>query len=256
MDNQDLLKAANSLLTGQHVIHNVIKRNFNIVVQYELDLTNGANNEEEKGKQRLYVDYCKVFMKMIHGHHQTEEEYWFPTVSKGCNVNLDHFVDKHKQLDKIWADIDQLLLKLSQSLSSGDQSTKNEEILNDLKQVKDLFRQLQQEMVPHLDAEEETISTELVMKHYSTQQMKEIEEKTGKVAQSHMGDASTEFPLFYYSMSNEERATMGAHFPWILKRVIMPWVWYRKWSKFIPMYYNYNGDKSEADTQGTDNAKQ
>lgn len=219
-------------------MHNIIRRNLDIIVQYNLEV----KCRDDETQQKLFVDFCSLLMSTIHGHHLTEEECVFPTMSKGCNIDLEHFVSDHKELNKIWDDIIEKLKSLSSLITDKGKSipdSSSTDVMEGLIQAQNLFKKMQEEMIPHLKAEEDLINTELVQKHFSISEMKRIEQQIAKVARNHVNDASTDFAFIYYSLNDEEREIMNAKFPWIVTSILLPYIWKRRWSRFIPMFFNY-----------------
>jgi hemerythrin superfamily protein len=220
----NIMTVSQSLEHGQRTIHNVIRRNLHIISEYK------AEDHSEKTK-KIFVEHVKNFMVLLHGHHETEEEYWFPTVSKSCNVDLNHFEQEHKELDALWTKINENV-SVFKCVPKKDRS-------QHLQELRQLFQDLEKEMLPHLQAEEDLINATLLEKHLSESEMQLMDKTIAKLGQSHMGKASVGLPLFYYSMNDEEQAHIRSKVPWFVTNLLLPVVWKRSYSKYIPFYFNH-----------------
>jgi hemerythrin superfamily protein len=222
---------AHNLVNGQRTIHNVIRRNLQLISEYK------AEDYTEK-EQNIFVEHVKNFMILLQGHHETEEGYWFPTISKACNIDLKHFELDHKELDILWTQISENLETFRRVLLKD-----RPQHLVDLRQM---FIDLQSEMLPHLQAEEDFINAELLEQHLTESEMKKIEKNIVRLAKAHMGRAAVGLPLYYFSLNNEEQARVKKEVPWIVTRVLIPVVWKKQYSKFIPLYHNHPKNTTNA----------
>jgi len=186
---------AKGLIFGMMTIHNVLRRNFDNIAQFNLD------SPEEQ--QKVFVETSRNFMNVIHGHHSTEEDVWFPTICKKANLDMEKFVDDHKEFNKLWNEANENLSALHASYNSTDT---NVDRAKTLAHVKHLFKQMQDDMLPHLQSEETSITAELFLKNFSFADMLDLHEKTMEHAMKHMDQAA--FGLFLATMSNEEKAVM------------------------------------------------
>lgn len=194
-DSAALQKIVMGLVMGQLTIHNVIRRNFENLAKIDVE---GAEDQ-----QRAFVETGVAFMELIHGHHSTEEDYWFPTISKKTGVSLNNFVEDHKVFDKIWSEVNEKLAAMKANFEGSDPSLNRAETLV---HVKGLFKTMQDGMLPHLQLEENTITADLLAKHFNLQELKEVNHELMAVVKSHMSPVA--HGLFFATLTNEERAKM------------------------------------------------
>ncbi len=193
-DTKERQYLSKAMVTGQYTIHSVIRR----ILKYASEFDPLSSMEEQK----KFADTCTKVMGGIHMHHRTEEEYWFPVVSKGCGINLDRFYSDHKELDKSWSKINEKLAALRTSLESNESTDRSESI----SVLVALFKDMAEHMLPHLQAEEATITQDLLQKHYTVQQMKDIRRDMQEVVKRHAAESGGSFLTAL--MTPEELETM------------------------------------------------
>lgn len=85
---------------------------------------------------------------------------------------------------------------------------------------------------PHLELEENTITEELLKKHFKPEEEARLLSQVEKHARGHVKVAAVEFPLLLYALHPEnERPIFLAKMPWIMRKFVIPYFFVGKCRK-------------------------
>jgi len=213
------------LYGGQLMIHNVIRRNLNqiiLVLENLLQAQDQINPSDIKG----FALSAYSALNLLDGHHHTEEEHFFPLMQKRLGLDISKLVGEHEEMLKMMGEVIEIFQQMQKD------PTKSYDFAGLLKSMKELRRYVG----PHLDMEEQMFNRDAIAKEFQKDNKKQSK-ATVKAGKSHVKNASLEFPLMLYSLTESERKVLLKELPWILSSILIPRVWVKKARKLQMLKY-------------------
>jgi len=220
---------SSQLFDGQVMIHNILRRTFDAVDKH---LSVYIQTESERAKLPHLFTYTAGVIGVLHSHHSTEDDIYFPLVSERLGVDTSNFSQDHV---KFVADLESVEKLVSELTLQGAQS--------DVEKLQSLLQQWQSlklSLFAHLDKEEQTFTLEKLAASFPPQEQQALGDKFRDHGRKHSKNPGVGLPLFLYNMADSERHHF-AGLPWFLRKVLIPWVWWGQWKNHIEYYYNYPG---------------
>jgi len=78
---------------------------------------------------------------------------------------------------------------------------------------------------PHLEKEEQVVRGEILNEFLSLKDRHELAAQEGRIAKKYLKTPSLEIPVLYYSLNEENRKVLEESMPWIVPKVLVPFVW-------------------------------
>jgi len=213
------------LFGGQVMIHNVIRRNLNqivLVLENLVQTTEQINPNDLKG----FALSAYSALNILDGHHHTEEEHFFPLMKKRLGVDITKLVGEHEEMLKMMNEVMEIFKQIQKD------PTKTYDFAGLLKSMKDL----RVYVGPHLATEEKMFNKDVVAKEFEKDNKKQSKAAV-KAGKSHVKNASLEFPIVIYSLTESERKVLLKELPWILTSILIPRVWVKKARKLQMLKY-------------------
>lgn len=207
----------NPLVGGLLRIHKIISRGINISIRKcdEYIVNQGILPEEVAGFS-MYVSALKM---VTHSHHLSEDEIAFPFFKNHLDAPYDHLKDDHNTMARILETLDQSLVEVS---SNG---------VGKLREVLGEFEKL---WVAHIRIEEENFTMEKLLPVVGMKEQINLAEKLGEHGKKNSGPGPLALPFMIYNLESKDREAFMMHFPWIVKKVLVPIIWKRQWKPMSP----------------------
>jgi hemerythrin-like domain-containing protein len=211
------LTGASPLVEGLLRIHKIISRGLNISIRKcdEYLGMQGIPPAEAKG----YSMYLTSLKWMTHAHHLSEDEIVFPYFKEQIEAPYSRLKDDHKTITHILDVLDQCILEIS---SGG---------VGKLREVLGEFEKL---WVPHIGIEEQNFTAEKVKTIMDLKEQENFAEKLSKHGRQNSGPGPLVLPFMIYNLEGNDREAFVLHFPWIVKKVLVPVLWKGQWKPMIP----------------------
>jgi len=198
--------------------HHTFKLGYNIIIRNLEESKDAIENDLPN-----FLGYCQAWSTSIIVHHDSEEEICFPFLNQKMDFALEK--EAHEAIHKGLSDLDAILLE-----AKADPSKFNPD------QLKEFLIHLRDPLFQHLDSEVEHItSSELKKAGFNDVELKELNLKLDKYAQSH-GDPFILVP-YMRTHTPPEFKDVWPPMPWVLRKVVIPYVlaWrYSAYWKYAP----------------------
>ncbi|KAG6884784.1 hypothetical protein C0993_008345, partial [Termitomyces sp. T159_Od127] len=163
-----------------------------------------------------FLGYCEVWALVLTTHHATEEQIIFPFL----NQNMD-FSGEKAQHEIIHTNLDKILSKIAEGKADP---TKFDAVA-----LKDIMTEAKDILYSHLDAEVEHISTaNLKAAKFEGSDLKAMIDRIDAYAKAH-GDGYLILP-FVRSHTPAELKEIWPAMPWIFRKLVIPYIFARKYS--------------------------
>ena len=208
----------NPLVQGLLGIHKVITRGLAISIQKcdEYMSKDGILQREAAG----FSMYVSTLKWITHSHHLSEDEVVFPEIKDRIVAPYERLHGDHQEITRILDSVGHALSGLSNK--------------NGVEKVQRELREFEKPWGPHIRTEEESFAAEKVLLLVGTQEQLKLSAKVGEHGMKSSGPPTLGIPFLLYNLEGNDRATFSAPFPWILKRVLVPIIWRRRWKPMGP----------------------
>jgi len=206
---------------GLFMIHKIITRGVS---------TSLRKCEEYLGKPGIQSEnlsgfslYVSTLILVMQSHHLSEDEIAFPFFQNYISGPYDRLKDDHHQISGV-------LEKLGKSLSEINKGNTSD-LRNTLIELENLW-------ASHFKMEEENFSSEKINSAISLQEQESVIEKLSKHGRQNSGPAPLVLPFVIYNLEGAERVEFSGRLPWIIRKILVPIIWKKKWEAMKPFLYN------------------
>jgi len=211
-----------------HLIHKVLANNIQVILRH-IDTVVAQGEEHDKQAAKHLLEHIGLYGAYLHHHHYHEEEIVFP-------VFKERLPELMATLDKLASDHAELVndLKTIETLTKPD-STKTDTDLQVLGQLAPVLRRVSDFIGPHFKIEEDTFTVEALSTKVTYEDLHDIEKKimANIRADPH---APVFFAFLVYTLDAKDLHAIIGQTPWILRKIIFPYVWRGKYKNYIPFY--------------------
>jgi len=163
--------------------------------------------------------YVSTLILVMHSHHLSEDEIAFPFFQNFIEGPYDRLKDDHHLISAV--------LKKLENCLSGINEGKISDLRNALIELENLW-------TPHFKMEEDNFSSEKINAVISLQEQQSVIEKLSKHGRQNSGPAPLVLPFVIYSLEGAEREELTGPLPWIIRKVLVPVIWKKKWEAMKP----------------------
>jgi hemerythrin-like domain-containing protein len=220
MSNPDPRHA--EILHGLALVHRALRRSLDTIVR----VSAAAIPEAERAG---FSEFTERFSRFLHVHHDGEEEIIFPALSAAARRAA--MPDQVAHVATWQADHVKLLghlRDLDTACASFRAGGPREPVAKAAAEVRTL-------LIPHLDAEEATLTEAVLQKLMSGEQVESLSEAASKHGQQHGG--GTVMMMYLHGLTNEEQMHFST-LPWFVRRVLMRRVWSRGFQGCLKYAHN------------------
>ena len=198
-------------------IHKIISRGLNVSIR-KCDGYLGSNGIPS-GESEGFTKYIKTLRWVTHAHHLSEDELVFPFFKDRIEAPFDNLLEDHKNMSVILDRIDSLL----PDLSSGN-----------FNRLREVLGELDDLWGDHIRIEEEHFKPLEVNSSVSLTEQAALVAKLGEHGVRNSGPGPLAVPFMIYNLEPEDRRIFLSHFPWIVRKILIPFVWRKEWKPMIP----------------------
>ncbi len=205
------------IVEGLQLIHKIITRGLSISIR-KCDEYQGKEGVPP-GEAAGFSMYVSTLKRVMHAHHLSEDEIAFPWFKDHLEAPYDRLKNDHQTIATLLEKIDQWLPDIS-----SDGLVKLREVLGEIDKV----------WIPHIRTEEENFTVEKVHSAAGMKEQENIVEKLAAHGRQNAGPGPLAVPFMIYNLESGDRDVFMMSFPWIVKRVLVPFVWKAQWKQMSP----------------------
>jgi hemerythrin-like domain-containing protein len=207
------------LVGGLLRIHKIISRGLYIsITKCDEFLGRKSIPQEELEGLSMYVETLKW---VTHAHHLSEDEIIFPCFKDKIEAPYNKLMDDHIAMSHILDLLDQSL----KEISSGG--------VDKLRQVLDEFDKL---WIPHIKIEEQNFNSIKLEPVMDIKEQINLSEKLAEHGRKNSGKGQLTLPFMFYNLEGKDREEFMSHFPWIIRKVLVPVIWKGQWKPMSPYF--------------------
>jgi hemerythrin superfamily protein len=165
------------------------------------------------------LPYVLLQLDFLDHHHDHEDEIEFPFIHSKVDTGM--FTADHEELEA-----------LLEGLHSTVELFRNVPSSYNADELTSRMRSLQSLLLPHMKAEEETITTEFLAAHFSEREVRAMHARIDEMAMRN--DPTLDLALIWFSIGTEERQRTfldAGKMPFVVSRILLPLVFLRKHKK-------------------------
>jgi hemerythrin-like domain-containing protein len=198
-------------------IHKIITRALNVSIQ-KCDEYLGKSGvpAAEAGGFLMYVTTLK---RVLHSHHLTEDELAFPYFRAKLEAPFDRLGEDHRTVARLLVTLEECLPRLS---SGG------------LGKLREVLGELEGEWAPHIKIEEENVTAEKLNRVADVPEQLRLIKQFEEHGRKNAGPGPLALPFFFYNLEGADREAFLVPFPWMVKKVLVPFVWRAQWKPMRP----------------------
>ena len=210
---------------GLLMIHKIISRGLKNAIKKCHDFEN--SDTVTPVAIQGFSQYLTALKNIVHSHHLGEDDVVFPFFRSKLEAPFDLLAEDHKQISKILEELDRIVPQLTSEK---------------IGQVASLLEKMDILWEPHCRIEEQWFSVEKLESLAEKPDEEKLAEEVSKHGLKHAGPGYLALPFVLYTLDSEERKAVNSDLPWMVKRVLLPVVWKKRWKAMEPFlsYYRKN----------------
>jgi hemerythrin-like domain-containing protein len=206
-------------------IHVALRRSLDTIVQ---TVAAPIPESERSG----FADFCERFARLLHSHHDGEEEVVFPVLTEAATraampervANVAKWRAEHQSLLSHLRDFETACVGFR---SGGSQAP-----------LERAAKEVRAELIPHLDVEESVVDASLIAKLLGPEQVMQVGMAAAKHGQQSAGPKA--LMLFVHALTDDEQRFQFAQIPWFVRKVLIKRIWSRDFRGCLKYAHNQN----------------
>jgi hypothetical protein len=206
-------------------IHFALRRSLDTIVRT-------AAQPIPEGDRLAFADFCERFTRLLHSHHDGEEEVVFPALSQA--LTRAAMPERVSKVDKWRADHQTLLSHLRDFEAACAQFRSG----GPLEPLQRATTQVRSTLIPHLDDEEAVVDAALIGKLLNPEQIMQLGLEAAKHGQRTAGPKA--LMLFIHELTDDQQRAQFSKMPWFVRKVLIKRIWARDYGPCLKYAYNRN----------------
>jgi hypothetical protein len=202
------------------LLHRVIVRNMNRVLEYDL-------RNRKIDDLLLFIQNSELVLEQFEVQFIVEEKVLLPKLSRECAME---FVECLQPIEYIKKQVRQLKSHIRMVLGTDELH------IEDLYTLQRMFHSLKDQVELLYNKEEHVITTDVLNECYTVRQQNAIATDVTNQALKLVKHPDLYIPLLLYSMEPEERMRYSQQVPWLVKSVLVPYIWRNAYSKHLSLF--------------------
>ena len=206
-------------------IHSALRRSLDTIVRT-------TAQPIPQGDRAAFAEFCERFSRLLHSHHDGEEEVVFPAFAEAATraamperlSNVTKWKADHQSLLSHLRDFD---AACAQFRSGGTQE-----------RLGQAAKEVQAELIPHLDDEEAVLDAAMIGKLLRPEQILQVGQEAAEHGQKSAGPKA--LMLFVHELSDDEQRAQFSAIPWFVRKVLIKRVWARGYRACLKYAHNPN----------------
>lgn len=187
----------------------------------------GAGRSPGTGTVADFLLYAQGFYTLFHVHHGTEEKVLFPVLrERGQTELVEEYQKQHRALEELALAAEE---KLNQAKEAPDDPVAFTAFAEATQAMRDKLEE-------HFSNEECRFTHEFAEEVLDEQSVNDAARRMAEHGKSYSKPPWIILPSILYNLEGEKRMTFIKAMPWILTRVIIPFVWKSKWKPLVPFF--------------------
>ncbi len=167
----------------------------------------------------------RTLVSVVHGHHLTEDELVFPYFrAKLPDAPFDLLMAQHQELVHLLDKIE----------AANEDVTANPQVAAALTRLNGALRRTGETWHPHIGIEQDHLAADKVGPMLDPEEHLRLSRLFAEHGRKHMAPGYLVVPFLLYNLPPEERAMFARGLPVVLTRLLVPWVWRRRWAPMKP----------------------
>jgi hypothetical protein len=172
-----------------------------------------------------FTCYVRSLVSVVHGHHLTEDELVFPHFrARLPDAPFDLLMTQHQELvhllDKIKAAIEEVAA--------------NPQAAAALSKLNGALKRTGETWHPHIGIEQDHLAPDKVGPLLAPEEHIRLSRLFAEHGRKRMAPGHLVAPFLLYNLPTEERAMFARGMPVVLTRLLVPWVWRKRWAPMKP----------------------
>lgn len=166
------------------------------------------------GETEGFSLYLTTLMKVMHSHHLSEDDIAFPYFKSKIEAPFDQLENDHQGMARILDMLGMCIMDLS---------------LGGIHKLQKVLNTLNELWVPHIKIEEENFTMEKLNAVAELKEQAALTKRLSAHSIKNSGPGALAVPFLFYNLEGKDREAFMIHFPWIVKKVLVPIIWRGKW---------------------------
>jgi hypothetical protein len=172
-----------------------------------------------------FTGYVRSLVSVVHGHHLTEDELVFPYFrAKLPDAPYDLLMAQHQELVHL---LDGIKAAIEEVAASPRAAAALTELNGALRRTGETWH-------PHIGIEQDRFAPDKVGPLLAPEEHVRLSRLFAEHGQRHMAPGHLVVPFLLYNLPPEERAVFARGMPFVLTRLLVPWVWRKRWAPMKP----------------------
>jgi len=204
-------------------IHSIITRGLNVAT--EKSQAFARQGFPDASTREGFVCYARCWVSVLHSHHLTENELVFPYLrAKLPDAPYDLLMSQHQELVRILDQIKAIIEEVAADPLAAAPLTR----LNaDLRRIGEIWH-------PHIGIEQDHFAPDKVGPLLAPKEHTRLSKLFAEHGRKHSSPGDLVVPFLLYNLPPEQRAVFARDMPFIVTRLLVPWIWKRKWAVMRP----------------------
>jgi hemerythrin-like domain-containing protein len=204
-------------------IHSIITRGLNVATEESRVLA--REGFPDTPTREGFICYARSLISALHAHHLTENELVFPCLrAKLPDAPYDLLIAQHEELVHI---LDQIKVAIEEVATDP-------QVAASLTKLNGVLRRAGQIWHPHIGIEQDHFAPDKVGPMLAPEEHIRLSRLFAEHGQKHAGPGYLAVPFLLYNLPPEERAMFARQMPFIVTRVLVPFVWKKHWAPMRP----------------------
>jgi hypothetical protein len=204
-------------------IHSIITRGLNVTAERSQVLA--REGFPDTPARDGFICYGRTLISALHAHHLTENELVFPYLrAKMPDAPYDLLMAQHEEMVHI---VDQIKVAIEE-VAADPQAAAS------LTTLSGVLRRAAERWHPHIGIEQDHFAPDKVGPMLAPEEHVRLSRLFAAHGQKHAGPGSLAVPFLLYNLPPEERAIFARQMPFIVTRVLVPFVWKKQWAPMRP----------------------
>jgi hypothetical protein len=206
-------------------IHFALRRSLDTIVRT-------AAQPIPEGDRLAFAEFCERFTRLLHSHHDGEEEVVFPAFTQA--LTRAAMPERVSNVNKWRADHQALLSRLRDFETACAQFRSG----GALEPLERSATEVRAALFPHLDDEEAVMDAAMIAKLLGPEQIVQLGMEAAKHGQKSAGPKA--LMLFIHELTDDEQRAQFSKIPWFVRKVLIKRVWSREYRACLKYAHNRN----------------
>jgi hypothetical protein len=204
-------------------IHAIITRGLHVSIEKGRSFADGGY--PDAAAREGFIAYAGSLISVLHSHHLTESDLVFPYFrNKLPDAPFDLLIAQHRELEPV----------LQKAKAATDEVTAEAHAGAAIVRLNNLLGSMAEFWHPHIRIEEDHFTVDRIAELIDAKEQETLAKAAAKHGQQHAGPGHLVVPFLLYNLPPDRRAVFARGMPPLVTRLLVPFVWRRKWASMRP----------------------